>query len=94
MFSVTVEYCPECNWLARAAWVAQELLQTFRQELNLGVALVPSSVAGRFDVTLNESSVPHRVWSRKVDGFPDIKSIKQRIRDHVNGERSLGHTDR
>ena len=39
---VAIEYCTQCRWLARASWLAQELLSTF--EDNLGhVALVPGS---------------------------------------------------
>jgi len=30
---VAVEYCVGCKWGLRAAWVAQELLQTFEKEL-------------------------------------------------------------
>ena len=31
--TITIEYCPKCNWLARAAWMSQELLTTFNEEL-------------------------------------------------------------
>ena len=31
---------PKCGWLPRAAWIAQELLQTFSDDLT-EVALVP-----------------------------------------------------
>jgi selenoprotein W-related protein len=35
------------------------------------------------------------VWSRKDEGrFPDITELKQRVRDVVAPERSLGHSDR
>ncbi|MEX2372547.1 MAG: Rdx family protein [Dehalococcoidia bacterium] len=35
------------------------------------------------------------VWDNKRDGgFPDVRVLKQRIRDLVEPERSLGHTDR
>jgi len=34
------------------------------------------------------------IWSRKERGrFPEIKEIKQLIRDRVAPGRSLGHTD-
>ena len=26
---ITILYCTQCNWLLRAGWMAQELLQTF-----------------------------------------------------------------
>jgi len=30
---VEIEYCTQCRWLLRAAWMAQELLTTFTEEL-------------------------------------------------------------
>src|SRR3954469_10828659 len=30
---VEIEYCTQCRWLPRAAWLAQELLTTFETEL-------------------------------------------------------------
>ena len=34
------------------------------------------------------------VWDRKADGgFPEIKVLKQRVRDIVSPERDLGHAD-
>ena len=35
-----IEYCRQCRWLLRAAWLGQELLTTFDKELG-EVALVP-----------------------------------------------------
>ena len=29
-----IEYCTQCRWMLRAAWMAQELLSTFEQELS------------------------------------------------------------
>lgn len=37
-----IEYCTQCRWLLRAAWVAQELLTTFEAELG-EIALVPGT---------------------------------------------------
>ncbi|MEM6311577.1 MAG: Rdx family protein, partial [Pseudomonadota bacterium] len=37
---VTIIYCTGCNWLLRAGWMAQELLQTFGTDLG-GVKLAP-----------------------------------------------------
>ncbi|MGH9801124.1 MAG: Rdx family protein, partial [Blastocatellia bacterium] len=31
--SVEIIYCSQCRWLLRAAWMAQELLSTFEQEI-------------------------------------------------------------
>ncbi len=35
------------------------------------------------------------VWSRKDQGcFPELKELKQIVRDHVAPDKSLGHSDR
>lgn len=44
---VRIEYCTQCNWLLRAAWMAQELLSTFSGELG-AVTLVPAT-GGHFE---------------------------------------------
>jgi selenoprotein W-related protein len=34
------------------------------------------------------------IWERKTDGgFPDVKQLKQRVRDHLDPDRDLGHLD-
>jgi selenoprotein W-related protein len=86
---VEIEYCRQCRWMLRAAWMAQELLTTFEEELG-GVTLKPGT-GGVFQVSV-EGEI---VWSRKSEGrFPDIKELKQRVRDKVAPERDLGHSDR
>ncbi len=86
---VEIEYCTQCRWLLRAAWMAQELLTTFEAELG-EVALVPGS-GGIFEVRANGTVL----WSRRERGrFPDIKELKQTVRDAVAPGKSLGHTDR
>ncbi|MDT9115814.1 Rdx family protein, partial [Escherichia coli] len=30
---ISITYCTQCNWMLRAAWMAQELLSTFSLEL-------------------------------------------------------------
>ena len=87
--SVEIEYCPGCRWLLRAGWTAQELLTTFEDELG-SVALRPAETSGRFTVTLNGELV----WDRKAEGgFPEMKQLKQRIRDRIAPDRDLGHSD-
>ena len=35
------------------------------------------------------------IWERKTDGgFPDVKQLKQRVRDDLDPDRDLGHLDR
>ncbi len=86
---VEIEYCTQCRWLLRAAWMAQELLITFEDELE-SVTLKPGT-GGIFEIRLGLESV----WSRKQMGrFPEIKELKRRIRDRVAPDRSLGHSDK
>ena len=86
---VEIEYCPGCRWLLRAAWTAQELLTTFEADLG-AVTLRPSAVGGTFRVSLDSNII----WDRKDEGrFPEMKELKQRIRDRINPERDLGHSD-
>lgn len=86
---VEIEYCRQCRWLLRAAWMAQELLTTFEEELG-GVTLVPGT-GGVFEVRVRGETL----WSRKGEGrFPDIAELKQRVRDAVAPDRPLGHSEK
>jgi len=85
---VEITYCPRCRWLPRAAWMAQELLITFEKDLG-EVALRPGG-QGIFEVRLDGDVL----WSRATEGrFPELKELKQRIRDVVVPGRALGHSD-
>jgi selenoprotein W-related protein len=87
--SIEIHYCTQCRWLLRAAWMAQELLTTFEQEIG-SLTLCPGS-GGVFEVIANGNSV----WSRKASGrFPEITELKQRVRDVIAPGRDLGHIDR
>ena len=89
MHRIEIEYCSKCRWLLRSAWVAQELLSTFEEEL--GEVTLRKSGPGVFDVYLDRKLI----WSReKREGFPEIKELKQIIRDEVAPGRDLGHVDR
>lgn len=86
---VAITYCTQCQWLLRAAWLAQELLSTFGPDLG-EVALVPGT-GGVFLITCGDTTL----WERKADGgFPDAKVLKQRLRDVMAPGRDLGHIDR
>ncbi len=86
---VEIEYCTQCRWLLRAAWMAQELLTTFVDDL-AEVALVPGT-GGVFDIRLDGEIL----FSRKDAGrFPEAKEVKQLVRDKIDPARSLGHSDR
>lgn len=86
---VEIHYCPACRWVARAAWMAQELLTTFGDQLG-EVALVPAA-SGVFEIWLDGERLHSR---REEGGFPETKPIKQLIRDRIDPERDLGHSER
>ena len=86
---ITVEYCKGCRWLTRASWVAQELLITFEEDIE-GVSLKPSSDSGTFRISAGTKIL----WDRKEQGgFPELKVLKQLIRDFVSPNKDLGHSD-
>ncbi|MCI0922073.1 SelT/SelW/SelH family protein [Sphingobacterium rhinopitheci] len=88
--TITIEYCPKCGWLLRAAYMAQELLMTFTDDV-YGVTLVPSEVSGRYQIAVDRKVI----FDRKLVGrFPEITELKQLIRDEVAPEKSLGHSDK
>jgi len=87
---VAIEYCPKCGWLLRAAYMAQELLTTFSEDLK-GVTLQPAEVSGRYIIYVNGEEI----FDRKKEGrFPEIKELKQLIRDKVAPDKNLGHSEK
>ena len=82
-----IEYCTQCRWLLRAAWLAQELLTTFEVELG-EVALVPGQ-GGVFVLRLGDEVV----WDRREQGFPPLPELKRLVRDRIAPDRDLGHSD-
>ena len=86
---IEISYCTQCQWLLRAAWMAQELLSSFAEDIER-VALLPVT-GGVFRITCNG----RQIWERKADGgFPEAKLLKQRVRDLIDPQRDLGHSDR
>jgi selenoprotein W-related protein len=87
---ISIEYCPKCGWMLRAAYFAQELLTTFTEDV-YGVMLVPSEVSGTFRINIDKK----QIFDRKQTGrFPETKELKQLVRDIVNPAKDLGHSDR
>lgn len=85
---IEIEYCTQCRWLLRAAWLAQELLTTFECDLK-AVSLLPGT-GGVFEVRLDGAVL----FSRKIEArFPESKELKQQIRDVIAPERDLGHSE-
>ena len=87
---IEIEYCTGCRWLPRAAWMAQELLTTFEGELG-EVALQPGRETGVFRIRLDEEVLFDRARSGR---FPELRELKQAIRDRVAPARDLGHSER
>ncbi|KAG7448979.1 uncharacterized protein BT62DRAFT_928982 [Guyanagaster necrorhizus] len=95
---ITIEFCNRCRWLHRATWTQTELFLTFPPPLIGNISLHPlnsDETAGRFRVwIIVENESPHLLWDRKIEGgFPELKALKQRVRDRVQPGRSLGHSD-
>ena len=84
-----IEYCTQCRWLLRAAWMAQELLTTFEKELG-EVALIPGT-GGIFEVRLEGKLIFSREQQRR---FPESKELKQLVRDRIAPDKDLGHSGR
>ena len=81
---------------------AQELLSTFATSLG-EVSLIPST-GGVFTVSIIHAASPSspsqsptttQLWDRKTNGgFPEVKHLKQLVRDVIDPARGLGHVDR
>ena len=100
---VAITYCTQCKWMLRAAYYGQELLSTFGTTIG-EIALIPAT-GGLFTVHLTHSShvvddganpqiQQVLIWDRKAEGgFPETKILKQKIRNHIDPEKNLGHSD-
>ena len=76
--------------MLRAAYMAQELLTTFTNDVK-SVALQPSETTGTYKISVEEEII----FDRKQEGrFPEIKELKQLVRDKVAPGKSLGHSDK
>ncbi|GAC94721.1 hypothetical protein PHSY_002294 [Pseudozyma hubeiensis SY62] len=107
---IVIEYCQRCKFGLRANWFQQELLSTFAttttSEAEAGASIaavlmipkVDDASAGRFRVYFlapQEEQGLKLVWDRKVQsGFPEMKVLKQRVRDLINPSFGLGHSDK
>jgi selenoprotein W-related protein len=69
--------------------MAQELLTTFQDEIG-EVALLPGS-GGIFEVRVEGETVFSRAAQSR---FPEMKELKQLVRDRIAPGRDLGHSDR
>lgn len=101
---VSILYCVKCNWVLRASWYQQELLQTFTSKAQTSddaiiksVILRPSFIPGTFKVFVKKSETDDwiQVWDRVSNsGFPEAKVLKQEIRNVLSPNTNLGHSDK
>jgi len=95
---IIIEFCDRCRWLHRATWTQTELMLTFPPPALLSVSLVPLNspeTGGRFRVWLTLEQDTVLLWDRKSEGgFPELKNLKQRVRDKIDPGRGLGHSDK
>ncbi|KAH6851877.1 Rdx family-domain-containing protein, partial [Alternaria alternata] len=86
---VAITYCTQCKWMLRAAYFGQELLSTFGLQIG-EIALIPAT-GGLFTAEAKKVLL----WDRKAKGgFPETKVLKQLVRDHIDPNRDLGHSDK
>ncbi|KAF1814904.1 hypothetical protein P152DRAFT_455945 [Eremomyces bilateralis CBS 781.70] len=104
---IVITYCTQCRWMLRAGYFAQELLTTFQTTIG-EISLVPA-MGGLFTVELtylpsskvNNDNIPSDaprkvlIWDRKSEGgFPETKVLKQLVRNHIDPDKNLGHSDK
>ncbi len=87
---IIIEYCPKCGWLLRAAYIAQELLTTFSNEI-YSINLCPSDIGGTYKISIADEVIFDR---NKEGNFPEVKELKQRLRDRIAPGKNLGHSDK
>ena len=98
---ISIEYCSGCQWMLRSTWVASELFTTFAREKKMAsITLLPKSPplspGGVFRViSKTDLNVEKVLWDRSIEGrFPEAKEVKQAVRDVVNPDKDLGHSDK
>ncbi|WVR05414.1 hypothetical protein IAU60_002429 [Kwoniella sp. DSM 27419] len=97
--SIIIEFCDRCRWAPRATWIQTELFLTFPNQLIRSITLMPLTspeTGGRFRVWVDsgDGKGDQLVWDRKTEGgFPELKVLKQRIRNIIQPDMGLGHSD-
>ncbi|MFQ6021825.1 MAG: SelT/SelW/SelH family protein [Acidiferrobacterales bacterium] len=75
---IEIEYCTQCKFLLRAAWVAHELLTAFQDRVGK-VVLIPGS-SGVFEIRVDGETL----YSRKETHiFAESKELKRMLRDRI-----------
>ena len=55
LFSIKILFCIKCNWMFRATWISQEVINTFSNDIK-SVSLVPSD-GGKFEIWLDDKLI-------------------------------------
>lgn len=84
--ALTITYCTACNFTARAAWIAQELLHTFHDQVS-AVSLIPGS-GGILEVALDSRVIFSRA---EVGRDPQIKELRDAIYALLPGAPARPH---
>ncbi len=87
--AVIVEYFPKGNWLLHAADMAEEIFTTLEEDVK-GVTLISGSSGGRYAISIGAQKIFDR---KEYGGFPEIKELKQMLRDVVAPGISHCHSD-
>ncbi len=85
-----IEYFPKCGWLLRAAYMAQEILTTFSEDVQ-AVSLQPAEVSGTYTMYINGEVIFDRKTMRR---FCEIRELKQIIRNKISPNKIPGHSDK
>lgn len=83
---IEIEYCRQCGFMLRAAWMAQEVLRAFEEEVG-EVALVPGS-GGDFIIRAEGETLFSR---RGQSRFPEAKELKALLAERIGSSRRFGH---
>ncbi|GMH87537.1 hypothetical protein TrST_g13301 [Triparma strigata] len=96
--SLKIVFCDGCGWFARSQWYSYELFQTFHtRRLQKGLeplisetTIAASENAGDWRMEINNQLV----WDRRTDGgFPDLKLVKNRVKEVLDPSVDLGHSE-
>jgi selenoprotein W-related protein len=84
--TIEIEYCAQCGFLARATWMAQELLSTYKADVS-GVLLKPGS-GGIFSVRIDDALI----FSNKQAGrFPEMREVRDAVQSALGREPLQSH---
>eukprot|EP00934_Nitzschia_sp_Nitz4_P006943 Nitzschia sp. Nitz4//scaffold79_size90958//6264//7316//NITZ4_005007-RA/size90958-augustus-gene-0.166-mRNA-1//1//CDS//3329558195//6933//frame0 len=92
MRSLSIQYSTGMRWMSKSFWIAQELLNTFQNELT-SITMIPTSQPDTFVVRINnEMDTP--LWNAtETRDLPSPKDLKRILRDRVLPDKFLGHSD-